>query len=130
MDSTHGHGYSMVASLGGSTGLLFGSVYPDSLEKLVLLDLIKPVILPLPWHEQSLNLAIETLLETEKRMVEAKCHQRGAPLEELISRYLKGTHGSLTLESCRVLMKRGTRPAPDGSGFVYSHDLRLVSIIF
>ena len=55
-------------SMGGASGLLFGSVFPDRLERLLLLDIIKPITIPLAWHTQSIAEAIEQMLGLEKMM--------------------------------------------------------------
>ena len=39
-------------SMGANIGLLYGSFYPDGIERLLLLDLIKHTPLPLYWHTQ------------------------------------------------------------------------------
>lgn len=70
-------------SMGGSTGLLFASLYPDNVERLLLLDIVKPVTLPLGWHTQSISEAIDQQLELEKRMTNPKL-ERSFTIEELV----------------------------------------------
>ncbi len=118
---------SIFCSMGGSTGLLFSSTYPDVVDKLATLDIIKPVILPLPWHEQSIKEAIELFLDMEKKLADPR-NQKGLPLEVLVSRYVDANKGEITVESVRTLMARGSKPAPSGKGFIYSHDPRIVRI--
>ena len=113
--------------MGGSTGLLFSSTYPDVVDKLATLDIMKPVILPLPWHEQSIKEAIELFLDMEKKLADPK-NLKGLPLEVLVSRYVDANKGEITQESVRTLMARGSKRAPSGKGFIYSHDPRIVRI--
>lgn len=36
-------------SMGGSTGILYASLYPDEVDRLVTLDIVKPITVPLAW---------------------------------------------------------------------------------
>ena len=133
--------------MGGSTGLLYASLYPEKVERLLLLDIVKPVTLPLAWHTQSISEAIDQQLELERRMTNPKL-ERSFTIEELVikyflfrlilfynfnlkhlllfqvNRYVEYMQGTITPEAVRLLMKRGSKPS--GTGFVYTHDSRMV----
>jgi len=112
-------------SMGGSTGVMFASAYPEVVQKLMLIDIIKPVILPLPWLEQKLGTNIDSYLATEKSLADPK-NRKGVPIEDLVARRVEVNNGGITPESARILMERGAKPVEGGKGLIFSHDLRMV----
>lgn len=113
-------------SMGANIGLLYGSFYPEAIDRLVLLDLIKPIVLPLPWHTSNTGKAIEMFFQLEKKKL--KGNQKGYPMEELVARYFDALEGTITLESIKILMERGTQVI--GNGYGYSYDLQMVNTFF
>lgn len=111
--------------MGGSTGVMFASAYPEVVQKLMLIDIIKPVILPLPWLEQKLGTNIDSYLATEKSLADPK-NRKGVPIEDLVARRVEVNNGGITPESARILMERGAKPVEGGKGLIFSHDLRMV----
>ena len=111
--------------MGGSSGFIYASVYPDAVDKLLSLDMVKPLVLPLPYHKQKVHEAIEMFLDVEKKLADPK-NMKGFPLEMLVARYMEAMKGTIKPESVQVLMKRGAKPAPNGQGFIFSYDLRMV----
>jgi len=105
-------------SMGANIGLIYGSCYPGAIERLVMLDLIKPVLLPLAWHPQTTSEAIETVLKHEKKML--KRQPKSYEFEELVTRYVDATKGQISLDSARIMMERGTKVV--GNGYGYAHD--------
>jgi len=105
-------------SMGANIGLLYGSIYPTAIERLLLLDLIKPVVLPLAWHTKNTAEAMEMFLALEKKKLKGK--QRSYEMEELVARYVDAVQGKITVESAKILMERGTQVVENGYG--YSHD--------
>lgn len=110
-------------SMGGSTGMLYASIYPENVDRLLMLDIQKPVCLPLPWHTQSIAEAIELYLNYEKKVTCGKS-EKGCSVEELVQRYVQSMNGTISPEAVRLLMKRGSKPS--GEGYVYAHDTRVV----
>ena len=111
-------------SMGGSTGLLFASLYPDLIDRLLTLDIIKPVTVPLAWHTQNITEAIELHLDMERKSQDSK-NQKSYTREQLVSRYVEAMGGTIYPEAVRVLMKRGSKVS--GNGYVFSHDPRMVT---
>ena len=70
-------------SFGGSSGLLFASVYPEKVDRMILLDVIKPYPLPLNFHVQGIAEAIDQHLVFEKK-VENTNLRRNFTMEELV----------------------------------------------
>ena len=111
--------------MGASTILTFASAYPDVVDRAVLLDMIKPVVLPLPWQTQELSESIELFLKMEKKMAKRQT-LKSLPLDVLVQRYMEANGGTITEQSVRTLMKRGAVQAADGQGFHYAHDPQVV----
>lgn len=110
-------------SMGGSTGLLVASLYPNLVDRIVSLDMVKPVSVPLAWHAQTVAEAIELHLDYERKSANPK-YQKSFPLEELVNRYVTAMQGTISPEAVRLLMKRGAKVS--GNGFAYTHDSRMV----
>jgi len=108
--------------MGANIGLLYGSIYPQGIERLILLDLIKPIVLPLPWHTQVTAEAIEMFLRLEKKKQKGK--QKSYQMEELVSRYVNANQGTISNESAKILMERGSEVVENGYG--YSYDPQMV----
>lgn len=111
-------------SMGGSTGLLYASLYPENVDRLVSLDMVKPVTVPLAWHKQRVRDAIEVHLDLEKKSADP-AYQKSYTLEELVTRYVDALDGAIYPDAVRILLKRGAKVS--GNGFNYSHDPRMVS---
>ncbi|KZS05487.1 Protein ABHD11-like protein [Daphnia magna] len=110
-------------SMGGSTGLLLASIYPDLVDRLLLLDIIKPVTVPLQWQTQSIREAIDLHLDMERKSVDPK-YQKSFTMIQLVNRYVEAMGGTISPEAVRILMKRGSKES--GNGFTYSHDPRMM----
>lgn len=112
-------------SMGGSTGVLYASLYPENVDRLLMLDIQKPVCLPLPWHPHSVRQAIDVFLDHEKKVISGK-KERTCTVEELAHHYVQSMNGTISIQAARLLMKRGSKCS--GDGYVYAHDTRAVVI--
>ncbi len=110
-------------SMGGSTGFLVASLYPKMVDRLLTLDICKPVGVPLLRHTQNKTEAIEILLDLERKSANPKS-QKSYKLDELVNRFVESMNGTITSEAVRILLKRGAKPS--GNGFIFSHDPRMV----
>ncbi len=110
-------------SMGGSTGLLFASLYPNLVDRLLTLDIVKPVTVPLLWHSQNLAEAIDLHLDYERKSGNPK-FQKSYTLEELVNRYVESLGRTISPEAVRILLNRGAKKS--GDGFAYSFDPRMV----
>lgn len=113
-------------SMGGSTGVLYASLYPENVDRLLMLDIQKPVCLPLPWHHHSVREAMDVFLEHEKKEKMLNAKENGCTAEGLAQHYVKSMNGTISLEAAKLLMKRGSKHS--GDGFIYAHDTRVVCI--
>lgn len=110
-------------SMGGSTGLLFASLYPNLVDRLLTLDIVKPVTVPLLWHSQNLSEAIDLHLDYERKSGNPM-FQKSYTLEELVNRYVESLGRTISPEAVRILLNRGAKKS--GDGFAYSFDPRMV----
>ena len=100
-------------SFGGSSGLLFASVYPERVDRLVLLDMIKPIPLPFDFHIQDVTGAINQHLALEKKMANPNL-QRSSSMEELvIILFLKGSKMPFLFSYCRWIDTLSTNKGGD-----------------
>lgn len=112
-------------SMGGGTGILVASLYPDLVDRVLTLDIIKPITVPLAWHTQSITEAIDLHLDLERKSGNPK-YQKSYTLEELVDRYVQAMGGAINPDAVRILLKRGSKVV--GNGYAYSHDPRMVII--
>ncbi|CAO1305486.1 unnamed protein product [Diamesa serratosioi] len=112
-------------SLGGALSFMYAASFPNDVAKYISIDIAGPTIRD---HEKlasstgdciDKSLLYETLPESKM-----PCYD----YDEMIQLVLQAYGGSVDLESCKVLMKRGMAPAPaslSANGFHFSRDLRL-----
>lgn len=108
-------------SLGGATALLFASIFPDNVDRLVVLDIVKPSSRELNLFPGETTKGIKNHLENEKKML------KPAPVysnESAAKRLQKGMFNEITIEGARILNIRGTRASECGKGVVFSRDIR------
>ncbi|XP_059809780.1 serine hydrolase-like protein isoform X3 [Hypanus sabinus] len=105
-------------SMGGNVGGLFCSIFPEMVDKLILLDSYG--FLPLTKHtqEEQLKKAFDDLIKLEKEQGSPRVYTPDTALKRL----LQGS-GSLSEESGRLLLQRGSREVPEG--IVFTRDLRI-----
>lgn len=112
-------------SLGGSLSLMFASIFPSIVHKLVILDIVKPSSRDVHLFPGETINAVTGHLEIEKKL------SKPSPVytEELaVKRLYEGMFHEVTLEGIKVLNKRGTRPSECGKGVVFTRDLRARTI--
>ena len=109
-------------SLGGIVGSMFTAVNPTLVDRLVMIDIVKPISTPARFQPDKTAKAIESYLQVMKKM------DQGPPsytYEAARERLLQANNGSIDQEAADVLMRRGTKKNDDG-GFYYSRDIRHV----
>ncbi|XP_073738783.1 serine hydrolase-like protein 2 isoform X2 [Callorhinus ursinus] len=107
-------------SFGGMVGGMFSSIYPEMVDKLILLDTL-PFALDAKGVEEVLTYkrgAIEHMLQTEASQ---KPRQVVSP-EEMLQRFLKN-NSHVSEECARLLLQRGTTQV--ASGLIMNRDRRL-----
>lgn len=107
-------------SMGGISALLFCSCFPEYVNNIILLDIIKPASRSPELLPNVTRTGVEFLLNVESKM------SNPIPvysMEEAQSRLMAVIE--VTAESALILLKRGCKPSSDGKGVVFSRDIRL-----
>ncbi|KFM78541.1 putative serine hydrolase, partial [Stegodyphus mimosarum] len=110
-------------SLGGCFGLMFACIFPDVIQKLVVLDIVKPTSRDITLFPSEITNGITNYLKNESKM------SKEPPLytnESAALRLKEGMVNEVTLESAKILNQRGTRKY--GNGVVFNRDLRCRTI--
>ncbi|XP_046390020.1 probable serine hydrolase isoform X2 [Ischnura elegans] len=110
-------------SMGGAYGFLYAAVFPDDVDKLIMLDMARPMAISPNQLVLDAQDIIQRCLKNNHMSLETGPR---FTYDELVSRLFKGYRGSLTEESCRVLLKRGAVKMPCGK-YSFSRDPRLNS---
>jgi pimeloyl-ACP methyl ester carboxylesterase len=109
-------------SMGAGLGVLYASVFPSQVERLIMLDLTKPITgdRGQGYADQMAN-GVEKFLAMEEKI------QPIPPtygFKEAVDRLVAATYGSLTEESAKMLMIRGAKQVGEDQ-WAFTRDLRL-----
>lgn len=114
--------FSIIAhSMGGSMALMFAGLFPEIIQKLAVVEIVKPSSRDLSFFPGETIKVIKNLLEIEKKLFQSP------PVytpEEAAKKLQESMFNEVTLESARIMSKRGTRPSDCGKGVVFSRDMR------
>lgn len=113
-------------SYGGQIAFLFAQLYPEYVEKLILLDTISVYPVSVPQFQSYLVDHFETYLDIEKKLATNK--PPTYTYEEAFTKLESGRRWSplATKEAVSALMNRAVKLADDGSGkYVFTNDQRL-----
>ncbi|PRD29786.1 UNVERIFIED_CONTAM: serhl [Trichonephila clavipes] len=109
-------------SLGGQMGILYSSIFPESVKNVILLDIMKPTSYKISELALSSKRNIEALYEYEKKMLNKP------PVytqEEAHNRLMAGLFNQVTSEGADILLKRGCQPSKCGKGVIFSRDIKV-----
>ncbi|GFS64652.1 serine hydrolase-like protein [Nephila pilipes] len=114
-------------SLGGIFALLFSSIFPDLVNKVAVIDVIKPPSASVDLVPDIKINGLNQLLQIEEKL------KKNPPVytpESAITRLIKGMHGEIDEEGAEILLKRGTKISDCGKGIVFTRDMRFKPIEF
>lgn len=109
-------------SLGGTLAVMYGSLFPDNVPNIVLLDIIKPLSRTPEALPEVTKDGIDELLKLENKVDDP------IPVyspEEARARLIRGMCGEIAEREADALMKRGTKPSSCGTGVVFTRDIRI-----
>ncbi len=109
-------------SLGGIVGSMFAAIAPEMVDKLIMIDIVKPISVPAKLQPEKTAKAIETCEQIMKKLLQTP---PSYSYEVARDRLVQANGGSIDAQAAEVLMRRGTRKNPDG-GIYFSRDLRHV----
>jgi len=110
-------------SLGGGLALLFAQIFPEKVEKLVLLDIVRVETTRPETIGIRLRKSVNTILKEEEAI--GAGHEKPCSYETALKRTIRGSGNSLDAEACKILLSRGITEV-DG-GFIFRRDRRLRS---
>ncbi|XP_042870304.1 probable serine hydrolase [Penaeus japonicus] len=107
-------------SLGSILGYIYCSTFPETVEKYIGIEALKPMVFPSEKLPKINKKNIETFFKIEGRKAST---QPVYPYEEAKKKMLKAYKGSINEESCEILLRRGL--IATGDGYTYSRDPRV-----
>jgi len=111
-------------SMGAGIGALYASIFPSQIERLVMLDLVMPMTGESGEdYAKKMSLAIDQFLALEEKIQPIPPSYEST---DAVDRLVKATRNSLTAESAKILLKRGSKINEDES-YSFTRDLRLRS---
>ncbi|KAF4519371.1 hypothetical protein B566_EDAN008679 [Ephemera danica] len=110
-------------SLGGAIAFLYAATYPDKVvNKFISIDIAAPVLRADERVVKESGRIMEKFLDYEDVLDETL---PSYGYEEAMKLVLDAYKGSLTRESCEIMLKRGLQRAANGKGFHFTRDVRL-----
>ena len=110
-------------ALGGCNAFLHAGIFPERVEKLICLDVIRPIPTITDPVEKRFRKTVETLLKQETSII--KGEEKPIDFEKAVQRHVIGSFDSLDEDASRILLQRGLKQV-DG-GYVFSRDRRLLA---
>lgn len=110
-------------SLGGATASLYAGVYPEKVDKVVLLDIIRATPTKTEMVDVRFRKTVGKLLKYEAAILAGP--EKPFSYEAAIEKSISGSFGSLDEKACHILFKRGLRKVE--GGYVFSRDRRLMA---
>lgn len=127
-------------SMGGYLSIYYASLFPDRVERVISLDILKPLTYKADELSRSAARSIESFLLIEEKMSDPSRMDATYTWEAAVDRLLVGHSkiGKLTRESAEVLLKRGAKIAKstkdegefDEPRYAFTRDPRLHAIFF
>ncbi|XP_059484873.1 probable serine hydrolase isoform X1 [Neocloeon triangulifer] len=109
-------------SMGSTYSFLYASIFPNEVEKLVGIDILRPFAFDPEKYVQIGGLHIDKFIETVLSTKEPP----ETSVEDLVQRQHEGSEKSVTLESSRLLLERGAYQSEKNPGLVgLRRDVRL-----
>ena len=110
-------------SLGGCVVALYAGIFPERLDKIVLLDILRSTPTITETVDIRLRKTVSKLLKYENEIISGP--EKPISYEEAVEKAVSGTFGSLDENACHIMFKRGLKKV-DG-GYVFSRDRRLLT---
>lgn len=110
-------------SLGGAMAMLYAGTFPEKVDKLICIDVVRVI----PTKTETLHLrlrkAVGKMLKIEDAIIAGP--EKPISYETAKERCVMGTFGSLDEDACDILFKRGLKKVE--GGYVFTRDRRLLT---
>ena len=110
-------------SLGATFAMFYSGLYPERVEKLINLDIVRLNVTLPETVDIRLRKTIGKLLKYEREIIAGE--EIPMTYEEAVEKGIQGSFGSLDRKACNILYKRDLKKV-DG-GYVFSRDRRLLA---
>lgn len=113
-------------SQGGHYSLLFAAVYPELVDRVICIDLFKPITYMADSWADRVAKVIDMHMKYEGKYIEDPSVDTTIPTysePDAVKKMMEAHANSLTEETAKILMKRGTRKAK--WGLTFTRDIRL-----
>ena len=102
--------------MGGGMSLVYAVTHPEHVQRLVMLDAIKPISRSIDSVIKRTRTSIDDLLLIEKKLASGKSPHY--TYDDALKRLLEGSHQmhgneSITVESAKILLQRGLKKVSD-----------------
>ena len=117
-------------SMSSINAFVFAALFPDKVDLLISLDVLKPITRSADKIIEYYGERIEASLKVERRMrdkTEPPCYE----WDQLVERLHTGTDKSVDVEACKFLLQRNTKPSEhEPHKYYFSRDSRLKTSLF
>lgn len=111
--------------MGASIGWMFSSVVPEAVDKLIVIDQIKPITMPTKEAAKAYGAMLTSYIEAEKKYKSPQPSFRFEVALDILIMAHDGFGVKLSREGALCLLKRATKTSADGSGLTFTRDVRL-----
>lgn len=117
-------------SMGASIGWMCATIYPDMIERIIAIDQIKPLTCSGPAEAAELfGQSLTAYIEAEKKYKSPQPSFRFETALDILIMAHDGFGVKLSREGALCLLKRATKTSPDGSGLIFTRDVRLNALL-
>lgn len=118
-------------SMGGYIGIFYASLFPENIEKVIAIDIVKPLTFKSEDLASMAASSINSYIAIEEKLISSKIPKYSK--EESVARLLAGHAkiGKLTHKAAHVLLKRGSKKTTENEDlYFFTRDPRLGAIFF
>lgn len=116
-------------SMGASIGWMFSSVQPGSVERIISIDQVKPITHSTKDTARHFGSMLTAYIEAEKKYKSPQPSFRFEVALDILIMAHDGFGVKLSREGALCLLKRATKTSADGSGLVFTRDVRLNTLL-
>lgn len=111
-------------SMGGGHGVCYSGLFPDKVEHLIMIDLVRPVCRPADLAVKRSREAIEQQLSVEDRFQNNLHGKVYGSWDEAFNRLKEGAFAENSEEAYQILSERGIQKFGEEEAWVFSRDMR------
>ncbi|CAG2105490.1 unnamed protein product [Medioppia subpectinata] len=115
-------------SMGAAIGMFYACLYPQSVVKVIAIDMIKPLSFPAEELAKRTCDGINTFLALEQKIANPPVYDHKTTVQKMIAAH--AIYGTLSEEAAECLLKRGAKMSSDGKGEYFTRDNRIKAVLF